>query len=211
MFRVKVCGLTEERGMEAAIAAGADAVGFNFWAGSPRCVTIDRARALVRRLPSQVETVGVFVNQPRGEVLSILGETGIRWAQFHGEETPAELNGFPHPWFPALRPAAHQEPRLSDWMSPCILIDAHHAVTRGGTGHAADWERAAAWARQRPLILAGGLSPETVAAAVARVRPAAVDLNSGVESAPGIKDPQRLSRALAALAGWLEGGTEAER
>ena len=206
MFRVKVCGVTEARGLDAAVTAGADAVGFNFWPGSPRHVTIETARHLVRRLPAHVETVGVFVNQPRAEVLDILGATGIRWAQFHGEEAPAELNGFPHPWFPALRPSEHQEPRLADWMSPCVLLDAHDPSARGGTGRAVDWQRAAVWARERPLILAGGLGPETVAAAVALVRPAAVDLNSGVESAPGVKDPHRLSRALAALAAWLESG-----
>lgn len=211
MFRVKVCGVTEERGMAAAVAAGADAIGFNFWPGSRRRVTVERARDLARRLPAHVETVGVFVNQPRPEVLEIMDATGIRWAQFHGEETAAALNGFPRPWYPALRPAATEEPRLSDWESPCILIDAHDEGARGGTGRLADWRRAAAWARERSLVLAGGLGPGTVAAAVAAVRPAAVDLNSGVESAPGIKDPELLRRALEALADWLAPGAEAPR
>lgn len=201
-FRFKVCGLTESRGLEAVLAAGADAVGFNFHPGSARYIAPERARALVRRLPGQVAAVGVFVNLPLDEVVRLMDVSGVTWAQFHGDDRPAGLARFPRPWYPALRPREAIPADLADWDAPFVLVDAHQEGHFGGTGRAADWRIARRIARMRPTILAGGLCPDNLAEALARVRPAGVDLNSGVEQSPGIKDPALVSRAGAILAEW---------
>lgn len=207
-FRFKVCGITDAVGLDAAVASGADAVGFNFHPGSPRFIDAPRARALVARLPDAIASVGVFVNRPLDEVVAWMDESGVGWAQFHGDEQAATLVDFPRPWYPALRPAGEMPIGLERWTSPFVLVDACRPGLYGGTGRTADWAVARRIARVRDMVLAGGLGPDNLAAALAAVGPAGVDLNSGVESAPGVKDAARLARAGAVLAGWQGRGEE---
>ena len=209
-FRLKVCGITEARGLDAALAAGADAVGFNFHPDSPRFIDAPRARRLIERLPSRVAAVGVFVNRPLDEVLAWMDASGVEWAQFHGDERPETVADFPRPWYPALRPAGQVPPDLTAWASPFVLVDARRPGVYGGTGRTADWTIARRIARARETVLAGGLDPDNLPAALEAVRPAGIDLNSGVEAAPGIKDPARLARAGSILAAWNR-TREAER
>lgn len=201
-FRFKVCGLTEERSLEAAVDAGADAVGFNFYPQSPRFVPASRARSLVEQLPSDVVPVGVFVNRPLDQVLEWMDESGVAWAQFHGDEQPEDLAVFPRPWYPALRPTRDDPLDVSVWSSPFVLLDARADRHYGGTGRTADWGLARHIARRHEVVLAGGLGPANLEQALEAVRPAGVDLNSGVESAPGIKDPALLERAGVVIAAW---------
>jgi phosphoribosylanthranilate isomerase len=202
IFRVKVCGITDEEGVAAAVGAGADAVGFNFHPASPRYLTVARAAALIRLLPQTVVPVGVFVNRPAGEVEEWMERSGVRWAQLHGDERPQDMRGLRRPYYPAVRPGAHGAADPDAWPAPCILVDAGVEGLYGGTGRTADWDEAAALARRRPVILAGGLSPENLLEALSHVRPAAVDLNSGVESAPGRKDPARVREAVRIARDW---------
>ena len=203
-FYFKVCGITDAAGLAAAVSHGADAVGFNFHPGSPRFIEAATARALVAQLPDSVASVGVFVNRPLDEVVDWMDESGVEWAQFHGDEKPAALVNFPRSWYPALRPAGSLPTDLDEWAAPFVLVDARQAGAYGGTGHTADWVIARHIARVRDTLLAGGLGPDNLAAALDAVRPAGVDLNSGVESAPGIKDSALLARAGAVLAGWQQ-------
>ena len=202
MFHIKVCGITEPRGLQAVVEAGADAVGFNFYPASPRFVVAEKAAELIQSLPGHVATVGVFVNRPLEEALSWMERSGVEWAQFHGDERPDELRDFPRPWYPALRPAPGQLPDLTAWKSPWVLVDACVQGVYGGTGKRADWNVAASLACQGPILLAGGLGPDNLSEALDQVKPEGVDLNSGVESAPGIKDPELLARAMEVLLPW---------
>ncbi|MFQ5767925.1 MAG: N-(5'-phosphoribosyl)anthranilate isomerase [Acidobacteriota bacterium] len=202
IFRVKVCGITRPEDLLAAVEAGADAVGFNFYSGSPRHVTPQSASRMRGLVPAGVKAVGVFVNCKLHEVRILMDEIGLDWAQFHGDERPADLEQFPRPWYPAVRPRRGDDAAYPAWKSPCVLIDATVPGRYGGTGQSADWALAARIARRRLVILAGGLGPETLEEALAAVRPQAVDLNSGVEDRPGIKSPRRLARAMEILGRW---------
>ncbi|MFQ5669479.1 MAG: N-(5'-phosphoribosyl)anthranilate isomerase [Acidobacteriota bacterium] len=203
IFRVKVCGITQAEGLQEAVAAGADAVGFNFHPPSPRFVPPEVVSGLVKGLPRQVVTVGVFVNLGLDHVVEWMDRSGVTWAQFHGDQQPSDLAGFPRPWYPVLRPPRDEGSRVEAWeRAPCILVDAREPERYGGTGRTANWKTAARLARQRPVILAGGLHSGNLEAALEAVHPAAVDLNSGVESAPGIKDPVKLRQAMRILAPW---------
>lgn len=207
--KVKICGITDQSGLDAALDAGVDAVGFNFHPHSPRYIGPQRAAALVARVPAGVATVGVFVNLPLPQVRMLMDETGIAWAQFHGDESLATLVDFNRPWYPALRPGAGETRLDESWPTPVILVDARREDAFGGTGQVADWQAAARLSRSRRVILAGGLTPENLPAAMKRVRPWAVDLNSGVESAPGCKNAARVRQALHALAPWRRRQEEA--
>ncbi len=207
-FRIKVCGITDAAGLDVAVAAGAEAVGFNFHLDSPRQVTPATARALVARLPAGVAAVGVFVNQPLDQVRKVMDVSGVGWAQMHGDERASDLAGFERPWYPVVRPGPGETRLEEDWEAPFILVDARSRRAYGGTGRAADWGAAARLARRRRVVLAGGLSPDNRAAALEAVRHWGVDLNSGVESAPGIKDPDRLARAMAILRPWRRAALE---
>ncbi len=184
MTAVKICGVTRPEDAAAAAAFGADFVGFVLWPNSPRAMTVDRIRPIVAALPASAIPVGVFVDPTADEVIAA-ADAGIKIAQIHSD-APAFLRGVT---IPVVRVVHLSE----DWIAPdvpdeLIHLDAHDPVARGGTGRTIDWERAAVIARKRRVILAGGLTPANVGAAVARVRPYAVDVSSGVESSPGIKD-----------------------
>lgn len=184
MTAVKICGITRREDAEAAASFGADFVGFVLWPKSPRAITVDRVREIVTALPATVTPVGVFVDPSAQDVMAA-AEAGIRIAQIHSD-TPTFLRGVA---LPVVR-AVHLDgdgiaPDLADDL---VLLDAYDPVSKGGTGKTIDWDRAAQVARHRRIILAGGLTPINVHEAVTRVRPYGVDVASGVESSPGIKD-----------------------
>ena len=192
---VKICGITRVEDAEAAVALGANAVGFVFWPKSPRYVDPYRARAIVASLPPFVSAVGLFVNQPASHIADVASLVRLGVVQLHGDETPEDAAALGRPVVRALsvHAAGHE---LDRWPARVmILLDAHDPDRRGGTGRTIDWDAAAAVAGRRRILLAGGLNPDNVAAAVDRVRPFGIDVSSGVERAPGVKDVGRL-RAL---------------
>jgi phosphoribosylanthranilate isomerase len=198
---VKICGITRAEDAETSVEAGADALGFVFWPESPRFVEPSLARALAAGLPPFVTTVGVFVNQPIEHVLAVANMVKLGAIQLHGDEDLsylARLDG--RPVIKAIGLAERAVPAVDDWPARVmLLLDAYDPAVRGGTGRAVDWERAATIAARRRTLLAGGLTPENVAAAVAQVQPFGIDVSSGLESRPGIKDPGRIRALFEAL------------
>lgn len=190
-LRVKICGITTvEDGLHAA-RCGADALGLVFYSKSPRYVDPQQARKIVAALPPLVTTVGLFVNQSAEEIEQIARFCGLDVLQLHGDETPDQCQLPPWRVIKALRirDAASLDD-LTAYRVSGMLLDAWQADSYGGTGHRFNWQLAVSAGRQRPIILAGGLTPANVAEAVATVRPYGVDVSSGVESAPGRKDPE---------------------
>jgi phosphoribosylanthranilate isomerase len=174
------------------VELGADAIGLNFWAGSPRCTGIRRARAIVEAVGDRAQTVGIFVDASLSEIAEILKQTGVEWAQLHGDEPPEVVA--------ALLPRAYKALGVRDgsavelarrYPGEHLLLDASVPGLRGGTGRTFDWEIARTLANERKLTLAGGLTPDNVAEAVRAVQPFRVDVASGVESEPGRKDPEK--------------------
>jgi phosphoribosylanthranilate isomerase len=192
--RVKVCGLTRLEDARLAVTLGADAIGLIFWDRSPRRVSPDQASALCETVPAFVTRVGVFVNATPDEVRAIVDRVELDAVQLHGDETLDAYQSVRAKLIKAVtladdRAVAEAE-RLPGMVTP--LVDAADRERRGGTGRLADWRRAARLAALRPTILAGGLTAENAARAVAEVRPWAVDVSSGVEDAPGIKSAEKL-------------------
>jgi phosphoribosylanthranilate isomerase len=186
--RVKICGVTRAEDALAAARLGADAVGFNFWPRSRRYLPPAAAAAIVRSLPPQVATFGVFVDPSRAELEAALAASGVGAAQLHGDEPPALCLGLGVPVVKALRIRdGHDLAGLAAYEVRAFLLDAP-SPGYGGSGTTFDWSIAAAAAREVPVLLAGGLVPDNVAEAVRAVRPLGVDVASGVESAPGVKD-----------------------
>ena len=200
MTRVKICGITSVEDGLLAAELGASAIGLVFWPGSPRFVAVDQARAIVAALPPFVAAVGVFVDQPE-HAMYITREVGLSAVQFHGDEIPGTYRKFPSRVIKAVtvRDASAIEEAAAIPAGATVLLDAHDRVKRGGTGRVVDWSIAAMIARQRPVILSGGLSSENVAEAVRTVAPYAIDVSSGVELAFGRKDPVKLRALFAAL------------
>ena len=198
MTRVKICGITREEDAVLAAALGAAALGFVFWDGSPRAVSPERARAIVRSVPPLVSAVGVFVNQPWEEIAAIAAAVQLDAIQLHGDEPVAECERYPRRVIKAV--PVSQLAHASRWPEHVtLLVDGTDADRRGGTGRSVDWGAVAPVARQRRIILAGGLNPGNVGDAIAAVGPFAIDLSSGVESAPGIKDGTRLRALFASI------------
>ena len=193
MTRVKICGITSPEDAAAAVEAGADAVGLVFVPGTPRVVTPARAAAIVERLPPLVATVGVFVDQPLEEVCRIVALLRLSAVQLHGHENEAFSRGVPVPVIRALRvrDAASLQP-LATYPAQAFLLDAYVEGQPGGTGRAIPWGLALQAKGTRPIILSGGLRPDTVAEAVRLVRPYGVDVSSGVERSPGRKDHRKV-------------------
>jgi phosphoribosylanthranilate isomerase len=199
VVRIKICGVTRLEDALLAARLGADALGFNFWPGSRRHVTTAAARAIIARLPPFVTPVGVFVNQSEGEMRAIAAESGIQVFQLHGDEPPELCARLPLPVVKAI--PVDQVATLSRLLSyevQAFLLDTP-SRGYGGTGRPFDWTLAEGVSEVAPVILAGGLTPENVAAAVRAVRPWAVDVASGVESSPGVKDAGRMSRFVHAV------------
>jgi phosphoribosylanthranilate isomerase len=185
---IKVCGITSVNDALHAIDQGATAVGFVLWDKSPRAVTVDRATEIIAKLPSHVMTVGVFVNEPIDSIRATAKRAGLTAVQLHGDEPPAYADALD---WPVIRAVSVSEiDRVADaWsVDTALLVDNIDPVRRGGTGAAVDWSRAAGVAKTRRIVLAGGLTPDNVASAIRAVRPFGVDVSSGVESAPGVKD-----------------------
>jgi phosphoribosylanthranilate isomerase len=189
---VKVCGITRVEDAAAACELGAAAVGFIFWPTSPRFIDPYRARAIVRALPPFVTPVGVFVNQPVEYVNAVASLVWLGAVQLHGDENAALIAQVNRPVIKAVSNGALDA--ADGWPRDAVLlVDAHDPERRGGTGVTADWRAAAALARRRRLLLAGGLTADNVADAVACVQPFGIDVSSGVESAPGVKDHDRMA------------------
>jgi phosphoribosylanthranilate isomerase len=190
--RVKVCGITRAEDAAAAVEAGIDAIGLNFVDESPRRLRDDLAEPVAAAIPPFVARVGVFANAPVDRVRMLAAGLHLDAVQLHGEESPEECARMPVPWYKALRVASDFDPViLAAYGRPIFLLDAA-GVQRGGTGRTFDWSVARRCATYGRVILAGGLTPENVGEAIAAARPYAVDVNSGVETAPGIKDRERL-------------------
>ena len=206
--RVKVCGITRPGDAELAARLGAAWVGFVFWSRSPRCVEPAAARAILAGLPPHVGGVGVFVDRAPDEVNAIADEVGLAAVQLHGHESPTACRQCRRRVIKAVRLSGARGGGGDDpdavWSGATLLVDAFDPLRMGGTGKPADWNRAAQVARRRRLLLAGGLRADNVAEAVRRVAPYGVDVSSGVESRPGVKDPDRMRAFFAALAA---GGT----
>jgi len=189
---VKVCGFTREEDAYAAIEAGVDALGFNFYPQSKRAVRLAEVAPWLKKIPPDIGRVAIVVH-PDEALLRELTQSGFFHAlQFHGGETPEFCAAWGGDFYIKARPisdAASAEAALAD-PAPCLLLDAHAPGVHGGTGRTIDWSRAAGVvsAAARPVVLSGGLRPGNVAEAVRQVRPAAVDTASGVESSPGVKD-----------------------
>ena len=199
--KVKICGVTTVADALAAAEAGADLIGLNFYAGSPRHVPPVVAAEIARALPPFVLRVGVFVNPPVELVLRAIGDAGLNLLQFHGDETSEFCTQFGVMSVKAVRVRdAESLSTLANFSTDAWLLDAYSAAGLGGTGEKFNWDLAiAAQKFGKPIFLAGGLTPENVAAAVRRVRPFAVDVASGVESAPGKKDAAKMRAFIAAV------------
>jgi len=194
---VKICGITRVEDAAAAVDCGAGALGFVFWPGSPRCIDPHRARAIVATLPPFVTPVGVFVNQPVEYVRGVASLVRLGAVQLHGDETVGYAAGIATP---AIKAVTVADLQLSVWpVRTTLLLDVGDTEKRGGTGRTIDWTAAASLAAERKILLAGGLTPENVAEAVAQVRPFGIDVSSGVERSPGIKDHRRLLALFEAL------------
>jgi phosphoribosylanthranilate isomerase len=197
-IRVKICGLTRVDDARAAAEAGADAIGLVFYAPSPRVVNVERARAIVAALPPFVSVVGLFVNPLRAEVEATLEALPVDLLQFHGDEPPEFCESFARPYLKAVRVRPTTDLLAFQARYATArghLFDAWHEELYGGSGKRFDWTllNAAREGGSR-CILAGGLDAENVAAACRSVRPWAVDVSSGVESAPGLKSAKRISQ-----------------
>ncbi len=200
MTRIKICGVTSVEDARLAADLGASAIGLVFWPQSPRLVEWKQARAIVAALPPFVASVGVFVNQA-DEAMAIAREVGLTAVQFHGEETAESYQQLPVRVIKSVpvRDESAASIAASVPENATVLLDAHDPVRRGGTGRPIDWSIAAAIARARPIILSGGLNADNVVRAVEMVHPYAIDVSSGVESAPGRKDAAKLRALFAAV------------
>ena len=203
---VKICGITSPEDGVAAVEAGADAIGLVFWPESPRAVTPEGARAIGEALPPFVVRVGVFVDATRDEMTRVADAAGLDMLQLHGDEPPEAFAGLPRRALKAVRVGdgfAPEDALRYAGKAAGVLVDTRlpgGTPLPGGTGVPFDWTLVKGLAEQvRFLVLAGGLAPENVAAAIRAVRPHGVDVSSGVESAPGRKDPKRVKALLDAV------------
>jgi len=207
LLRVKICGITSAEDGLAASAAGADAIGLVFWPRSPRALDLGRAREIAAALPPLVLRVGVFVDAPAAEIARTADAVGLDLVQLHGDEPPDALAALPRRALKALRVGDGFRPEQAlayEGRAAGLLLDTRHGSAPGGSGRSFDWSHARALReRVRFLVLAGGLTPENVAEAIAAVRPDAVDVSTGVESSPGRKDPVRVAAFVAAARGAL--------
>lgn len=194
--RIKICGVTRPDDARAIAEAGADAIGLVFHPPSRRSIDIETAVAVMAALPPFVTTVGLFLDPDAQRVRAVVEGTGVDLLQFHGSETADFCSGFGRPYIKAAAMADNDDPVVIAEAHPRargILVDSHAAGEAGGTGRAFAWERLSEQRACR-LILAGGLTPDNVAEAIRQVRPDAVDVSSGVEQEPGIKEGSRVRR-----------------
>ncbi len=200
MTRVKICGIISAEDALAAVEAGADALGFVFVPGTPRLVHPETAERIVAGLPPFVTAVGVFVDQPLEEVLRIAARCNLQAVQLHGDEPEAFSRGIPLKVIKAIRVREALDLRpIATYPAHAFLLDAFVEGQAGGTGTPISWDLAVQAKGHAPIILSGGLRPETVGLAVRRVRPYGVDVSSGVEMRPGRKDHQKVREFIAAV------------
>jgi phosphoribosylanthranilate isomerase len=192
MAAIKVCGITRAEDALLAWELGAAALGFVFHPGSPRCVTASQAARIRAELPGDARCIGVFVDRSVREIQDIAGEAGLAAVQLHGRETPEMAASLDLPVLKAIQAECADEGRLRAFSVRAFLLDASHPSLFGGTGLRADWNLARDLAARLPLILAGGLHPGNAGEALATVQPRGLDLGSGLEAAPGRKDPRKL-------------------
>ncbi len=211
MTAIKICGIKTLPDALAAIEAGADMLGFNFYPKSPRFIEVrDCAEitAVLRAEHPGVRRVGVFVNAPVAEIRAILRACSLDLAQLHGDETPEMLGQLAPDAFKAFRGIPVNAGIYSRGTSPAFLVDSLVKGAYGGTGVTAAWSLAARLSKQFPLLLAGGLNPDNVAEAVRQVRPWGVDVASGVESSPGVKDTGRMAAFVQAVRSAVDPGQD---
>jgi phosphoribosylanthranilate isomerase len=201
MTKVKICGIRTIKDALAAMDAGADLIGFNFYPKSPRCIDVGKCRDImsVMRKYGHILYVGVFVNAVGAEIRATMDTCGLNLAQLHGDETAEVVQSFYGRAFKAFRGLPQDLNGYVREDAPALLVDASLKGAYGGTGVTADWNGAAELARRYPLLLAGGLTPENVAGAVRQVKPWGVDVASGVESSPGVKDAVKMRMFVQAI------------
>ena len=214
MTIIKVCGITNVQDACATAKAGADLLGLIFYPKSPRCVTLETAAFVVGAVRAAYgdrapRFVGVFVDAPAARILDDMDAVGLDLAQLHGREPPARIRKLAPRAFKAIRPRTQEQARVAldtyrdtaprDPHTPELLLDAYHPRKLGGTGHTADPGLAGWLAPRARLLLAGGLAPDNVRAAVEQIRPWGVDVSSGVERSPGVKDPARVQAFIQAV------------
>ncbi|OGP55529.1 MAG: hypothetical protein A2Y65_00760 [Deltaproteobacteria bacterium RBG_13_52_11] len=198
MTQIKICGITNIEDADCAVACGADAIGFIFHPKSPRHVAAEIAKKIIKELPDGITKVGVFVNLELQEVKETIAFCGLDMVQLHGAESPAYCRQFPRSQvIKAISPRTVDDlAKVREFPVKAILVDAYDPARRGGTGKRADWGLAAKVKEQHPLILAGGLSMANIQEAIERCSPHAVDVNSGVERAPGQKDHAKVKEII---------------
>jgi len=195
MIRIKICGITNLEDALLAADLGANALGFIFYAKSPRSVAPETAREIIRQLPPFIVTVGVFVNEEAATVRDLAARVGLDWVQPHGTEPPEYCRSLGRRVMKAFRIKDENSLRELEAYRGAVqafLLDTYKKGQTGGTGETFDWDLARKAREYGPIVLAGGLTAENVAQAIAAVRPQAVDVASGVEAAPGKKDPEKL-------------------
>ena len=205
--RVKICGITSADDARAAVGAGADALGFMFYEPSPRCVTPEQAAAIIAKLPTHVAKVGVFVDADEAAVRTTAAMAGLDTLQFHGSEPPEFCARFELRTIKAFRVKdSGSLGKLPDYETDAWLLDSYVQGVPGGTGERFNWDLAVEAKRLgRPILLAGGLTPENVGEAVGQVTPYGLDVSSGVEAAPGRKDAAKVAAFIASAKGTSTG------
>jgi len=198
-IRVKICGITSVDDARSAVAAGADAIGLVFYGPSPRAVSIDQARAIAASVGPFVTVVGLFVDADQSYIHDVLANVSLHVLQFHGSESREFCDQFQRPYMKAIRmrPELNVALEIDKYLSAsAILLDAYRPGVPGGTGETFDWARVPKQS-VRPIVLAGGLTPENIASAIQSTQVYGVDVSGGVESAPGQKDPRKVAQFIA--------------
>ena len=193
MVKIKICGITRQEDALLASILGADALGFNFYRQSPRYIAPVEAERIIQLLPKEIIKVGVFVNEDADVVKTIKKICGLDYIQFHGHENPLYCQQFSGYYFKAFRVSdLWSIEEIKIYSCDCYLLDTYDEKAVGGTGKQFDWDKARQAKQYGKIILAGGLTPQNLAKAIHQVEPYGVDVATGVESSPGVKDPKKL-------------------
>ncbi|MFP4013338.1 MAG: phosphoribosylanthranilate isomerase [Chitinispirillaceae bacterium] len=205
-IRIKICGITRYEDARVAANLGVDALGFIFYPKSPRYISPENASDIIRKLPPFVTKVGVFVNEESGHVMEVAGNAGLDTVQLHGDESPEYCAQLRMPVVKSFSVAPNSDlSLLSAYDVSGFLLDTWSSEKRGGTGTTFDWSVAVkACNLYKSVILAGGLGPSNVLEAIENVRPFAVDVNSGVEISPGVKNPYKMREVISIVKNWKE-------
>jgi phosphoribosylanthranilate isomerase len=202
--RVKICGITSNQDAQRAAILGADAIGLNFYSGSPRAITCAQVPSILHKLPAFTTVVGLLVDPTEAEVQTVLGTGLVNCLQFHGNESPAFCQSFGMPYIKAIRVNDFDQTKsILDDFADCstVILDTYVKDLAGGTGEKFDWSIASRLVAEnsKQIILAGGLNAENIGSAIRAVRPYGVDVSSGVELKPGLKDPVKMEAFFSAV------------